>query len=147
MRNMLQKQAYFAVISFIVLCVGLSIAQFVFGFSISPAHVQPPVVQSSATSPSDSKSPVWFSIFLLIVSLVILFVGAYLAYFSWFKSDKLRANLEHARQLAQQGQMISLRHDYSQINITANIWWSRLLSPIMVLLGLILLLVAISSFA
>ena len=147
MRNMLQKQFYFAVISFIVLCVGLSIAQFVFGFSISPPHLQSPVAQSSTTLPNDSKPPFWFSIFSLIISLVILIEGTYLSYFSWFKSDKLRANLEHARELAQQGQLLSLRHDYSQINIAANIWWVRFLSPIMVLIGLILLSVAVSSFA
>jgi hypothetical protein len=145
MRNILRKQAYFAVISFIVLCVGLSITQFVFGFSISPAPQQSPVGAPSAIPPSASKTPFGFNIFLLIVALVMLVGGSYLSYFSWFRSDKARANLERIRELAQQGQIISLRHDYSQINTTAYVWFVRFLSPIMALFGLILFWGVVSS--
>ncbi len=139
---MLRKQAYFAGISFIILCVAISIAHFVFGLSILP--IDQPL---SPLSPTTNIKPSFlFDLFLLVVSLVMLIGGVYFSYFVWFQGDKVRENLEHTRELAQQGKVISLRHDYSRINITAYLWFMRFFSPMIVFLGLVLFLVTLNDF-
>ena len=146
MRYMLRKQIYFAVISFVVLCVGLSVAHFVFGFSISFGLQQSPVAQPSTTISSDSKPSFWLSAFIVTISLTMIVVGSCLFYLSWFKGNKVRENLEKTRELAQQGELISLRHNYSNINTTAYLWFMRFFSPIIIFIGLILFAVVLNGF-
>jgi len=137
---MFRKQAYFAVISFIILCVAISFAHFALGISFSPA------AQSSKIPPIESKPPFAFALFLLILSLVILITALFLFYTSWFQdADKIRTNIQHtSEQLRLRN--FRLRHDFTNINSNAFLWQVRFLSPIMVLLGLVLLLAALNAF-
>jgi hypothetical protein len=147
MPNMLRRQAYFAIISFVVLCVGLAVAHFAFGISFTPAHQQTPVVQPSTNLPSDSiPPPFWFRVFIFIFSLTMTIGGSMLFYMSWFNSIKARENLEHMREFARQGKLISLRHDYTNMNITAYLWFARLFSPFLIFLGFALLLSVVNGF-
>jgi hypothetical protein len=145
MRDVLRKQAFFAVITFIVLFVGLLITQFFFAFSIYSAFFHSPFERPPEPFSSGSKIPVGLSEFLLVVSQTLLIGGALLAYFSWFDTDRARENLKRLRELSRQGKFISLRHDYSQLNIEAYSWFVRLFSPTVVIFGMILFYIAVSS--
>ena len=137
---MLRKQAYFAVISFVVLGVGLSIAYFVFGFSFLPTP-QPPVAQ-----PVETKPPFLLALFLLVMSLTILVLGLFIFYVSWFYDpDKIQANIQStSEQLRQRN--FRLRHDFTNINSNVFLWQVRFLSPVMVLVGLLLVFVTAKAF-
>ena len=139
---MLRKQVYFAVATFIILCVTISIAYFVFGFSLSPADR--PISPQSSTA--NTRPSFLFELFFLIISLVMLLGGTYSSYFVWFQSDKVRVNLERTRELAQKGELVSLWHDYSNINTEVYIWFMRLFSPLIVFLGFIFFSLVINSF-
>jgi hypothetical protein len=137
---MFRRQAYFAVISFIVLCAAISFAHYALGISFSPA------IQPSTIQPIESKPPFWFALFLLILSLFILITALFIFYISWFQdADKIRANIQYVSEQMRLSNF-HLRHDYTNINSNAFLRQVRFLSPIMVLLGLVLLLAALNAF-